>query len=46
MPFQYERGQDVPLMWTAFSGSCAGVAYWTVPFPADTVYVSKVVWLQ
>lgn len=32
-----ERKSDVPLYWSAFSGSCAGVAYWAVPFPADTV---------
>lgn len=32
-----ERKRDVPLYWSAFSGSWAGVAYWLVPFPADTV---------
>jgi len=31
------RKKDVPLYWSAFSGSWAGVAYWAVPFPADTV---------
>jgi len=32
-----ERKKDVPLYWSAFSGSFAGVAYWAVPYPADTV---------
>ena len=32
-----ERKKDVPLYWSALSGSAAGVAYWAVPFPADTV---------
>ncbi|GBG29109.1 Mitochondrial substrate carrier family protein S [Hondaea fermentalgiana] len=35
--FNYERQQDVPLYWIAFSGACAGVAYWAVPYPADTI---------
>lgn len=33
----YERMSDVPLPWTAFSGAVAGVMYWLVPYPADTV---------
>ena len=32
-----ERKKDVPLYFSALSGSFAGVAYWGVPFPADTV---------
>ena len=32
-----ERKKDVPLYWSALSGSAAGVAYWALPFPADTV---------
>merc|ERR1712187_105289 len=32
-----QRKKDVPLYWSAFSGSWAGVAYWAVPYPADTV---------
>ena len=35
--FQYEKLSDMPLYWTALSGAAAGVAYWAVPFPADTV---------
>eukprot|EP00438_Fugacium_kawagutii_P034853 Skav225549 [mRNA] locus=scaffold81:233965:257891:+ [translate_table: standard] len=31
------RKKDVPLYWSALSGSAAGVAYWALPFPADTV---------
>eukprot|EP00428_Durinskia_dybowskii_P007786 CAMPEP_0170303112 /NCGR_PEP_ID=MMETSP0116_2-20130129/51865_1 /TAXON_ID=400756 /ORGANISM="Durinskia baltica, Strain CSIRO CS-38" /LENGTH=310 /DNA_ID=CAMNT_0010555033 /DNA_START=55 /DNA_END=984 /DNA_ORIENTATION=+ len=33
----YERKKDVPVGWSALAGSAAGVAYWGVPFPADTV---------
>lgn len=33
----YERKSEVPTAWSALGGSCAGVAYWAVPFPADTV---------
>merc|ERR1719447_1443055 len=33
----YERKADVPVAWSALAGSCAGVCYWAVPFPADTV---------
>jgi len=33
----YDRKADVPLGFTALAGSVAGVAYWAVPFPADTV---------
>uniref|UniRef100_A0A7S3LS03 Mitochondrial carrier protein n=1 Tax=Aplanochytrium stocchinoi TaxID=215587 RepID=A0A7S3LS03_9STRA len=33
----YERLDDVPLGWTMAAGACAGVAYWGVPYPADTV---------
>lgn len=33
----YDRKSDVPLAWSALAGSAAGVAYWGVPFPADTV---------
>lgn len=33
----YERKTDVPLGFSALAGSFAGVAYWFVPFPADTV---------
>lgn len=33
----YQRKKDVPLIWSAFCGSFAGVAYWLVPYPADTV---------
>lgn len=29
--------EDVPLGWTMVAGGCAGVAYWGVPYPADTV---------
>uniref|UniRef100_A0A7S0B0K7 Uncharacterized protein n=1 Tax=Pyrodinium bahamense TaxID=73915 RepID=A0A7S0B0K7_9DINO len=32
-----ERKADVPLAYSALAGSAAGVAYWAVPFPADTV---------
>jgi len=32
-----ERRKDLPLIWNALAGSCAGIAYWLVPFPADTV---------
>mmetsp|Transcript_4352 Transcript_4352/g.6467 ORF Transcript_4352/g.6467 Transcript_4352/m.6467 type:complete len:307 (+) Transcript_4352:306-1226(+) len=35
--FNYDNMNDVPLAWTAFAGACAGVAYWGVPYPADTV---------
>jgi hypothetical protein len=31
-----EKG-DPPLSWTMLAGSCAGVAYWSANFPADTV---------
>lgn len=34
---QDARKKDVPLYWSALAGSGAGVAYWAVPFPADTV---------
>ena len=33
----YERKGEVPLGWSAFAGSWAGVAYWAVPYPADTL---------
>lgn len=33
----HERKADVPLAFSALAGSVAGVAYWAVPFPADTV---------
>lgn len=33
----YERKSEVPLACSALAGSAAGVAYWAVPFPADTV---------
>lgn len=33
----YERKSEVPLAWSALAGSVAGVCYWGVPFPADTV---------
>lgn len=33
----YERKSDVPLGWSALAGSFAGVSYWALPFPADTV---------
>lgn len=33
----YNRKADVPLAWKALAGASAGVAYWLVPFPADTV---------
>eukprot|EP00933_Yihiella_yeosuensis_P062676 TRINITY_DN6565_c0_g6_i1.p1 TRINITY_DN6565_c0_g6~~TRINITY_DN6565_c0_g6_i1.p1 ORF type:complete len:330 (+),score=37.16 TRINITY_DN6565_c0_g6_i1:52-990(+) len=33
----HERKKDVPLYYSALGGSCAGVAYWGVPYPADTV---------
>eukprot|EP00930_Biecheleria_cincta_P031100 TRINITY_DN21578_c0_g1_i1.p1 TRINITY_DN21578_c0_g1~~TRINITY_DN21578_c0_g1_i1.p1 ORF type:complete len:325 (+),score=66.38 TRINITY_DN21578_c0_g1_i1:29-976(+) len=33
----YQRKKDVPLIWSAFCGSFAGVAYWLIPYPADTV---------
>lgn len=32
-----ERKGDLPLVYSALSGSVAGMAYWAVPFPADTV---------
>lgn len=32
-----ENLQDVPLSLTMFAGGCAGVAYWGVPYPMDTV---------
>eukprot|EP00418_Pyrodinium_bahamense_P010877 CAMPEP_0179110822 /NCGR_PEP_ID=MMETSP0796-20121207/51738_1 /TAXON_ID=73915 /ORGANISM="Pyrodinium bahamense, Strain pbaha01" /LENGTH=311 /DNA_ID=CAMNT_0020808965 /DNA_START=23 /DNA_END=959 /DNA_ORIENTATION=- len=32
-----ERKADVPLAYSAIAGSAAGMAYWAVPFPADTV---------
>lgn len=32
-----EKMSDLPLGYTAFSGACAGVAYWLIPYPADTV---------
>ncbi len=34
---EIENLKDVPLGYTAFSGACAGVMYWAVPYPADTV---------
>eukprot|EP00913_Durusdinium_trenchii_P014825 g13902.t1 len=34
---QLEKKKDVALQWSALSGSAAGVAYWALPFPADTV---------
>lgn len=37
MHCQYEKLSDMPLYWTALAGASAGVAYWAVPFPADTV---------
>jgi len=33
----YEKKADVPVAYSALAGSFAGVAYWGVPFPADTV---------
>merc|ERR1719215_2217634 len=33
----YDKKKDVPLYWSALAGSAAGVAYWGVPFPADTL---------
>jgi len=33
----YEKQSDIPLLWSALSGSVAGVAYWALPFPADTI---------
>jgi len=33
----YGKKSDVPLAYTALAGSAAGVCYWTIPFPADTV---------
>lgn len=33
----YEYMEQVPLGWTALAGACAGVMYWAVPYPADTV---------
>ena len=35
--YGYEYLRDLPLWMTAISGSCAGVAYWILPFPADTL---------
>mmetsp|Transcript_21274 Transcript_21274/g.37530 ORF Transcript_21274/g.37530 Transcript_21274/m.37530 type:complete len:267 (-) Transcript_21274:335-1135(-) len=32
-----ERQKDLPLYYIALSGACAGVAYWAVPYPADTI---------
>lgn len=32
----YEKKSDLPLVFSALSGSVAGMAYWCVPFPADT----------
>jgi len=29
--------EDVPLKWSAVGGALAGVMYWLVPYPADTV---------
>eukprot|EP00405_Crypthecodinium_cohnii_P015885 CAMPEP_0206455264 /NCGR_PEP_ID=MMETSP0324_2-20121206/21649_1 /ASSEMBLY_ACC=CAM_ASM_000836 /TAXON_ID=2866 /ORGANISM="Crypthecodinium cohnii, Strain Seligo" /LENGTH=326 /DNA_ID=CAMNT_0053925935 /DNA_START=140 /DNA_END=1120 /DNA_ORIENTATION=+ len=33
----YDRKSDVPLAASAVAGSAAGVCYWAIPFPADTV---------
>lgn len=33
----YESKQDVPLGFSALSGSFAGVGYWGVPYPADSI---------
>lgn len=33
----YDKKADVPVAWSALAGSAAGVCYWAVPFPADTV---------
>jgi ornithine carrier protein len=35
--FDIDKVSDVPLYFAALSGACAGVMYWAVPFPADTV---------
>lgn len=35
--FQYETMEDVPLAFTMIAGSLAGVSYWFLPYPADTV---------
>jgi hypothetical protein len=33
----YESKQDVPLPLSALSGSIAGISYWSVPYPADSI---------
>ena len=35
--YTIEKREDVPLMYSAMSGSVAGVMYWLIPYPADTV---------
>ena len=39
--FQYllghESKRDVPLGYSALAGSIAGIGYWGVPYPADTI---------
>merc|ERR1719419_704970 len=35
--YGHERKSDIPLLYSALAGSVAGVAYWAVPFPADTI---------
>ena len=33
----YATKQDVPLGFSALSGSIAGIGYWGVPYPADSI---------
>lgn len=35
--FEYEYIDDIPLYFTAVAGSFAGVAYWFIPYPFDTL---------
>jgi len=35
--YQIIDREDVPLKWSALGGALAGVLYWLVPYPADTV---------
>ncbi len=33
----YASKQDVPLYFNALAGSAAGIAYWGIPYPADSI---------
>lgn len=35
--FQYESLDSMPLFFSAIAGGCAGISYWLIPYPIDTL---------